>query len=176
MGNCKYRSDKIIKLINSSSSRMETLLEGSTISTITSNIINDYDYGVNETYDYHDEIEVVVIYYYYATEKIRSIIDRINQERVSEMIKKRNLTVGYHGRHINILPPLLKFTKVTCNNLIDDLLIGNKRYNIPPYCLLTHYHFRHLQTKKCNNSGHNMLIKMESFVKVIEKHTREANC
>ena len=113
MGNCKYCSDKIIKLINSSSRRMETLLQGSTISTITSNIINYYDYGVNETYDYHDEIEVVVIYYYYATEKIRSIIDRINQERVSEMIKKRNLTVGYHGRHINILPPLLKFTKMT---------------------------------------------------------------
>ena len=86
---------------------METLLQGEKIATITSNSNNDYDVGVNETYYYHDKIEGFDIYYQGITEKFRSIIDRINQERVSEMMKKSNLKVGYHGGQLKILPPLL---------------------------------------------------------------------
>ena len=48
-------------------------------------------------------------------------------------LKKGNLMVGYHGGQLHILPPLLQFTKIIQNELINNLLIGNKRDNIPPF-------------------------------------------
>ena len=49
------------------------------------------------------------------------------------MMKDINLTVGYCWVHLHILPLLLQFIKMMCNQLIDNLLIGNKRDKIHPF-------------------------------------------
>ena len=61
------------------------------------------------------------------------------------MMKERNLTVGYHGGQIHILPILLLFTKMAYKHLIENLVIGNKRDNIPPF--FTSHHVLHVQKK-----------------------------
>ena len=83
--------------------------------------------------------------------------------------------MGIIGSQLHIIPPLLQFPKMTHNQLIYNLLIGNKRDKIPPFCLLTRHHARHLITKKCKNDGHYKLIRMKKFIKVTKKHAREDN-
>ena len=176
MGNYNYRLNQIIEAINRSSMRMVTLPQGSEVTTITDNSNNNDDFGIHETHDYHDEGEGVDIDDDDATEKIRSIIDKRNCERVSELMKKGNMTVVYHRIYLNILPPLFQFTNMTQKQLVDNLLIQNKRDNITPFCLLNHNHVRHVKIKKCYNSGHYTLRTMKVFMKLIKKHATEENC
>ena len=111
-----------------------------------------------------------------TTEKIKPIIDRRNWDRVYEMTKERNLTVGYHGIHIQIIPSLLQFPNMTWNQLIENLFIGNKRDNIPPFFWLNNNYVIHVQTKKCNHSEHYILRGIKVFMKANNNHAREENC
>ena len=129
-GNSNYNLDQIIEAINRLSRRMETLLQRAKTATHTGNSKNNNDPRVNETLDYHDEGEGVDIYDEDTTEEIISIIDRRNNERVSEMAKKRNIKVGYYEGQLQKIPLLLQFTKTMCKQLIENPFIGNERDNI----------------------------------------------
>ena len=73
------------------------MLQGLTITTRNSDINNKYDAGFNKTHDYCNELEVFGIADDKETEEIRSTIDRIYWEIVSEIMKDSNLMVGYCG-------------------------------------------------------------------------------
>ena len=49
------------------------------------------------------------------------------------MIKDMNMMVTYHGGQLYIIPTLLKFTNMTQTQIIENLLIENKRDKIPPF-------------------------------------------
>ena len=91
---------------------------------------------------------------------------------MSEMVKKINIMVGYHGGQLQILPSLLKFTKIMRKQLIDNRLIWNKKDKTPPLCLLMHHHVRHVHNKKFNNVAQYTLRRMKVFIKVINKHAK----
>ena len=91
------------------------------------------------------------------------------------MMKKSNLVVGYHGGQLQILHSLLQFPNMICKQLIENLLVGNKRYKIPLFCLLDNHHVRHVWTNHFRNSGHFKLSRIKLFMWVIEKHASEEN-
>ena len=74
------------------------------------------------------------------------------------MTKKRNLKVMCHRIQLQIINPLLQFTKMTHKQLFYTILIGNIRDMIPTFCLFTRHHARHVQTKKYNNSGYYVCV------------------
>ena len=59
--------------------------------------------------------------------------------------------------------------------LIENILIINKRDKIPQFYLLTHHHVIHVQKNKCKNSGHYILMSMKVLMKATKKDTREWN-
>ena len=60
------------------------------------------------------------------------------------MTKERNMTVGYHGGHLQIIPPFFKVPKIIHKQHVENLLVWNKRSKITPFLLLIHYHIRHV--------------------------------
>ena len=58
---------------------------------------------------------------------IKDVVDERRREFAMETLNKRCLTLGFHNRVLQVLPPLWEFLKITVKHLIKNGYIGNQR-------------------------------------------------
>ena len=83
--------------------------------------------------------------------------------------------MGFHHGSFQILPPTWALPRITCNQLIFNWCVGNKRENIPPLELLSEFHVAHLGIQGKWSSGKVNLIQMRCLMATLDKYAKKEN-
>ena len=75
---------------------------------------------------------------------VRSIMLRRRQISEKRVMKWRRISVGFHNRKLQVLPPLCYFPKITAKKIIENRYVGDKKAGVPPFYSLTAKHVKHL--------------------------------
>ena len=115
----------------------------------------------------------------FSDEDIRSelgvIIERRYRVKTKKIMKKRQLTMGFHHGNLQVLSPHWQFPKTNTQQLMDNWYVGNAREKIPPIGLLTHHNVAHLGTVKNPNLGKVKLRQKNVVMSLIKQYTRIEN-
>ena len=104
------------------------------------------------------------------------IIEQRARAKTKNIMKKRQLTMGYHHGKLQVLPPRWQFPKMNAKQLMDNWYVGNTREKIPPLGMLSHQDVAHLGSAKTPNLGKVKLRQMRLVMSLIERYARIENC
>ena len=131
-------------------------------------IMSDEEKEVESDSDFSTHVDI--------TSELGVIIERRARAKTKNIMKKRQLTMGYHNGKLQVLPPRWQFPKMNAKQLIDNWYVGNTREKIPPLGLLTHHNVAHLGSDKNPNLGKVKLRQMRLVMSLIERYARMEHC
>ena len=108
--------------------------------------------------------------------EIQEIVQRTCRIKAKQVMRKRQLTMGFHHGKLQVLPPRWKFPKMNTKQLIDNWYVGNAREKIPPLALLSHHDVAHLGTPKNPSLGKVKMRQMRLVMSLIERYARIERC
>ena len=187
VGNAVFHTSNILNAINESNSKVERLINSMAGGTgiggaLVAGMQSGGDEDDNEMMIYDEDDENVGIdeesesNAASMTAEVQRIREQAKIQRSRDVMKKRQLTMGYHSGRLQVLPVHWRFPKMTSKQLIENWFVGNKKDKIPPFALLNYQHVAHIATNKDKKAGKNQLRIMRSFMKVVQKYAKEEHC